>query len=137
MSRPLSSRSRPVMQRLDTDCQIWLSCGFPSTQLFPLPPLHTRLDTRALTYENWLLRTCGVGCRAAAVAILASSRAAAGEAPEVFAGRRVKTMAAATAAATAAAMMIADVRRRRVAGLPAGGLAARRSSLIRCSLRVC
>src|SRR5260221_9838612 len=88
-------------------------------------------------YQNWLLRTGGLGCRAAAVAILASSRMAAGEAPEVFPGSSVRTAAAARAAAVAAAMTIAGVRRRRVAGLPAGGLPARRSSLIRCSLRVC
>src|SRR5260221_8468572 len=88
-------------------------------------------------YQNWLSRTGGLGCRAAAVAILASSRMAAGEAPEVFPGSSVRTTAAARAAAVAAAMTIAGVRRRRVAGLPAGGLPARRSSLIRCSLRVC
>src|SRR5216684_2619619 len=80
-------------------------------------------------YQNWLLRTGGLGCRAAAVAILASSRMAAGEELEEFPGRRVSAVAAAaTAAAPAAAMTIAGLRRRRWAGLPAGGLLAGRSS---------
>src|SRR5260221_13127955 len=79
-------------------------------------------------YQNWLSRTGGLGCRAAAVAILASSRMAAGEAPEVFPGSSVRTTAAARAAAVAAAMTIAGVRRRRVAGLPARGAPARRTS---------
>jgi hypothetical protein len=39
-----------------------------------------------LRYTNWLARTAGFGCAAAAAAILASSRAAAGEAPGVFPG---------------------------------------------------
>src|SRR5258708_38799941 len=84
-------------------------------------------------YQNWLLRTGGLGCRAAVVAILASSRTAAGEEPGVFPGRRVRTMAAARAAAPAAAMAIAGLRRR-VAGPPAGGLAGQRRFLHRWSL---
>src|SRR5258708_33169980 len=85
-------------------------------------------------YQNWLLRTGGLGCRAAVVAILASSRTAAGEEPGVFPGRRVRTMAAARAEAPAAPMAIAGLRRR-VAGPPAGRLGAPRRSPIQGSLQ--
>src|SRR5262249_47351512 len=143
-----------VTHTLDTEYQFCTSSGFPGTQFkgsAAVPTLQTEPAPQVSMYRNWLSRTTGLGCAAAAAAILPSSCAAAGEAPEVvlgsevfvgcevfwgsemllgsgvglgseaISGSRVSPATAASPAAAAAAMVIITVRRR-VAGLPAGGL---------------